>query len=241
MKKTIKLLQVLIASICLVLGATSTASAAALTPIKTQLFLMVSSLKDKATPYSSLQPFVKGEAQLAWDYYSTRRMQQMYARLDETGVVILWQAANITEARQAIEQMPMVKAGLIGYKLTPVKYFSSLSSLFNTGTSVDFNVTTVAKAMQFVLITRPANGASVDDISASAKDQALAIWQNYQTGIFRQMFDIQNKPGSSAIIMTADNIDDATQIVEQLPLVKNMLIEYDLIPVGHFFPFSALF
>ncbi len=216
-------------------------STSPLGPIKTKQFLMVSYLLDPTTPFESIAPLVKGEAQLAWSYYSMGRIRQMYARSDATGMVILWEAKNIADAKNAISQMPMVKANFIGFNLYPVTFFNSLSSLFDTNTQVSQNVTTIAKSSQFVLITRKAQGVTDSQISALDKEESLAVWQNYQTGLFSQMFDRENKVGGAAIILRADNIDDARAIVNELPLIKNKLIDYDLIPVHHFFPFEALF
>jgi hypothetical protein len=223
--------------------ADNTTSSVVLPPIPTQQFLMVSGLIDKNTPLENLTPFFKPEAQLAWQYYSARRAQQVYARADEMGVVILWEARNIRDAKLAIEQMPMVKANLIGYKLYPVKFFESLSSLFNTDTPTTRDVPTIAKKLQFVLIMRPAVGVVASQISPFIKDETLAIWHNYQTGFFRQMFDSADPSqiGGGVIIMTANNLNNAYNIVNALPLVKNKLVDYDLIPVRYFFPFGDLF
>jgi uncharacterized protein YciI len=211
------------------------------TPIRTKQFLMVSFLKDPTTPYTTIAPLVKSEAQLAWDYYSTGRIQQMYGRLDQTGVVILWNANTRADAETAISQMPMVQAGYIGHILMQVKPFS-LCSLFNTGTPGSGPQPTTAKPQQFVVITSPAKGVTATQLAAYSKDETAAIWTHYQTGIVRSMFDrIPNVQGSSALVITANDLTDATQIVEQLPMVQNHLVKYQLIPVGHFFPLSSLF
>lgn len=210
-------------------------------PIRAKQFLMVSFLKDPTTLFETIAPLIKGEAQLAWDYYSTGRIQQMYARLDKTGVVILWNSNNRSDAERAIRKMPMVKAGYVGHTLMPVQPFS-LCSLFNTGTPGSGPQPITAKPQQFVVITSPAEGVTATQIAAYTKDETAAIWTNYQTGIVRSMFDSRPKVlGSSALVMTANDLADATQMVEQLPLVQNHLVTYQLIPVGHFYPLSSLF
>jgi uncharacterized protein YciI len=251
MKKMKNLLIAAIATTLLALGTTSPAIYAAtsttsttttLTPITAKQFLMVSYLKDPTTPITQIIPFAKPEAQLAWQYYTGGRILQMNARQDGVGVVILWQAKNQIEARAAIEAMPMVQAGLIAYKLIPVAPFASLSSLFGTDAPADrAAATTINKPNRFVVITRPALGTTADKVLPYAKDQALAIWQNYETGIVAQMFDRPGVNGGSVIMMRADDMADAQQIVNNLPLVKNNLIKYDIYPVGHFFPFGDLF
>jgi uncharacterized protein YciI len=252
MKKMKKLLITAVASTLFAFGAFSTTAYAVdsicsnppstlVSPIRTKQFLMVSYLKDPTTPYAYIAPLVKAEAQLAWDYYSTGRIQQMYARLDQTGVVILWNANSKADAETAINQMPLVQHNYIGHTLMQVKPFS-LCSLFNTGTPASGSQPTIAKPQQFVVITSPAKGVTATQIAAFSKDETAAIWTHYQTGIVRSMFDRSpDVPGSSVLIMTANNLANATRIVKQLPLVQHRLIKYRLIPIGHFFPFSALF
>ncbi|MEY4767665.1 MAG: hypothetical protein RL637_304 [Pseudomonadota bacterium] len=218
-------------------------ASAELTPIDTKQFLMVSGLIDPNTPMEKMYPYFKAEAQLAWKYYATHRMQQAFARMDELGVVILWEAKNIQEAKRAIEQMPMVKNKLIGYQLYPVKFFNTLSTLFSTDTPTVREVDTVAKTSSFILITQPVTGVTAEQVAPYLKEQALAIWHNYQTGLFRQLFDRGNlsQKGGEVIMMMANDVADAKQIAEQLPLVKNKLVNYQLIPVRYFFPFGDLF
>jgi hypothetical protein len=219
----------------------SNPSSKMVSPITTKQFLMVSFLKDSTMAYDKIAPLVKGEAQLAWDYYSTGRVQQMYGRLDQTGVVILWNAKNSTDAEKAIKQMPMVQAGFIGHTLIPVQHFS-LCSLFNTGTQSSAPQPTTAKSQQFVVITTPETKVTTSQIKAQSKNETLAVWNHYQTGIVRSMFDSSpSKLGSSVLVITANDVDDATQIVEELPFVQNHLVKYQLIPVGYFFPLGALF
>jgi hypothetical protein len=53
-------------------------ASAELTPIDTKQFLMVSGLIDPNTPMEKMYPYFKAEAQLAWTYYATHRMQQAF-------------------------------------------------------------------------------------------------------------------------------------------------------------------
>lgn len=246
-----KLLITAVVTTLLALGASHTTVYAAtttkvtpptLSPIVEKQFLMVSYLKDPTTPITQIIPLAKAEGALAWQYYTAGRILQMNARQDAVGVVILWQAKNITQARAAIAAMPMVQAGLITYKLIPVSPFASLSSVFNTDSPADRTAaTTINKENRFVVITHPALGITTGETLPYTKDQALAIWQNYETGIFGQMFDRPDVKGGSVIMMRADDMEDAQQIVNNLPLVKNNLVKYDIYPIGHFFPFGDLF
>jgi hypothetical protein len=101
----------------------------ALSNIDTMQILMVSRLAPGVS-IEQTYPYGRGEAQLAWDYYTAGTYRQMYGRLDGNGVVAMMEVKSIEEAHKAVSAMPMVKNGLVEYDLIPLGHFFPLSFLF---------------------------------------------------------------------------------------------------------------
>ncbi|MFK5971318.1 MAG: hypothetical protein QM487_14530 [Candidatus Marithrix sp.] len=215
--------------------------------IKTMQIMMVSHLASGIT-FEDTIPYSKKEAKKAWEYYTTGRYRQMYGRLDEGGVVVIMEAKSMEEAYKAVDQMPLVKNGLVEYDLIPLGSFFPWTSLFD---ALDTNEVIVAKdpksdglnnieTNQILMISHLAPGVTLEDTMPYNRDEAKLAWEYYTTGKYRQMFGRLDE-GGVVVIMEAKNIEEAHKSVKLMPLVNNGMVEYELIPLGYFFPLSALF
>ena len=77
-------------------------------------FLSVSRRRTDAFPPEAFTPeLVGGEGARVKELYATGLIRQVWARGDAGGAAILWEAENEGEAREAVESLPLFKAGML--------------------------------------------------------------------------------------------------------------------------------
>lgn len=83
-------------------------------------------------------------------------------------------------------------------------------------------------------------GATEEKINALVKEEAARTWELYVSGIFRELYFRTDAP-LPVVIMECKDLQEAKDIIATLPMVKAGLTDFDLMPLGPFFPFMALF
>lgn len=91
--------------------------------------LCISTLKPGATP-EKINPFLKEESAHAWQSYKQGVVREWYYRADKPGVVLMLECADVAEARRHLDDLPLIKAGLIDFEYIPLGPFLPLESLF---------------------------------------------------------------------------------------------------------------
>ena len=81
-------------------------------------------------PEERLAPLGKEEALRAWELYAAGQLRWVMSRTDTRGVVALFEAADLEEARKAVESLPMVKAGFIKAEIIPLAPYVGFERLF---------------------------------------------------------------------------------------------------------------
>lgn len=72
------------------------------------------------------------------------------------------------------------------------------------------------------------------------KAEAEAVWKLYKEGIIREIYFMGNR-AAAVIILECANGESALQYLNELPLVKNNLITFDVIPLVPYPGFERLF
>ena len=72
------------------------------------------------------------------------------------------------------------------------------------------------------------------------KAEAAKVWELYQAGVFRELYFRQDWPGAVLILECAD-AEEARKVLNTLPLVKEGLIAFDVLPLIPYPGFSRLF
>jgi hypothetical protein len=75
-------------------------------------------------------PFVSVEAAQAWEFYASEQIRQMYYIADMSGAVMLWEGENVESVTQEVNKLPMVKEGILGCEILPLKPYTGYASLF---------------------------------------------------------------------------------------------------------------
>lgn len=94
--------------------------------------------------------------------------------------------------------------------------------------------------MMILCLDRPLPGATLEKYQPYLLDEVRHAWQAYKTGIIRDIYFRQDRPGV-AIIAECPSVDEADKALADLPLVKAGLIEFEFIPLGPFVNWEALF
>ena len=70
------------------------------------------------------------EARRVWELYQADVFREMYFRADRPNGVLVLEVPGLAEAREAIDSLPLVAAGLIDFDLVPLKPYPGFARLF---------------------------------------------------------------------------------------------------------------
>jgi hypothetical protein len=76
------------------------------------------------------QKHSENEAHRVWELIQEEVIREIYFQRDENSAVIILECANIQEARQILNTLPLVEAGLIDFELIPLRAYPGLARLF---------------------------------------------------------------------------------------------------------------
>jgi len=76
------------------------------------------------------KPFLLSEAEAVWGLYKQDIIREIYFRADQSTAVLLLECKDVTEAEEIISQLPMVKEGLIYFKIIPLTPYPGFERLF---------------------------------------------------------------------------------------------------------------
>ncbi len=83
----------------------------------------------------AFQPYLHAEAEQAWALYQTGVLRECYFRADQHTAVLILECADTAEAREVLDSLPLVKAGLIAFDVLPLMPYTGFARLFgDTGT-----------------------------------------------------------------------------------------------------------
>lgn len=94
--------------------------------------------------------------------------------------------------------------------------------------------------MRILCLDVPATGATLEKYAPHLTQEALHAWDLYKSGIIRDIYFRQDRPGV-AIFLECDSVDDAKTAVADFPLAKAGLLTFECIPLGPFTNWQNLF
>ncbi len=94
--------------------------------------------------------------------------------------------------------------------------------------------------MKILALDKTLPGVSMEHILPHLKKEAIHAWNMYKSGVYRELYMRGDRPGA-AIILECNSMEDAKRELAELPLVKNNLVEFEIIPLQAFSPFEELF
>ena len=94
--------------------------------------------------------------------------------------------------------------------------------------------------MKILAIEKDVEGVSPEDFKPHLKAEAQKVWELQQENIIREIYFRQDEP-SAVLILECNNVKEAKEILDTLPLVKENLIEFEIIPLIPYPGFARLF
>jgi muconolactone delta-isomerase len=72
------------------------------------------------------------------------------------------------------------------------------------------------------------------------KEEAMRAWQLQQSGVFREMY-FRAESDAAVLMLECDSVDEARTVLSTLPLMREGLIEFEIIPLAAYPGFARLF
>lgn len=97
-------------------------------------FLALSRRLDGTTP-EKLAVHAADEAHVAWQLHTEGILRSVHLCPDRPGSVIVLECTSLSEARAALQRLPMVIAGLIAFDVSRMLPYTGWAALFREGAS----------------------------------------------------------------------------------------------------------
>jgi muconolactone delta-isomerase len=94
--------------------------------------------------------------------------------------------------------------------------------------------------MKILAIERETPGVTAEEFRPHLKAEAARVWELYQAGVFRELYFDRDRH-SAVLMLECEDFDEAYRVLGTLPLVKEGLITFDIIPLVPYPGFSRLF
>lgn len=76
------------------------------------------------------QPYLQAEATRVWELYQAGVLRELYFRGDRPEAVLVLECADVDEAQQVLDTLPLVQEGLIVFEIIPLVPYPGFSRLF---------------------------------------------------------------------------------------------------------------
>ncbi len=86
--------------------------------------------EEKDLPNQLFEPHLKAEAARVWELYQAGSIREFYFRSDREEAVLVLECVDVQEAARLLNTLPLVRQGLIGFELIPLKAYPGFERLF---------------------------------------------------------------------------------------------------------------
>jgi len=94
--------------------------------------------------------------------------------------------------------------------------------------------------MKILAIENEIAGKRKEEFLPHLNSEASEVWRLYQDDVLREIyFDNENK--RAVLILECKDVKEAKERLSELPLVKEKLIQFDIIPLSPYPGYSRLF
>ena len=94
--------------------------------------------------------------------------------------------------------------------------------------------------MKILAIEKEIPGVTEEEFGPHLEAEAAKVWELYQADMFRELYFRKDWPSAVLVLECAD-VEEANKVLNTLPLVKEGLIAFDIIPLIPYPGFSRLF
>ena len=78
----------------------------------------------------AFKPHAKAEAARVWELHQAGMFRELYFRQDRPEAVLVLECADVDEANEVLNTLPLVKAGLITFDVIPLGPYPGFARLF---------------------------------------------------------------------------------------------------------------
>jgi hypothetical protein len=94
--------------------------------------------------------------------------------------------------------------------------------------------------MKILALEHELPGATAEQFQQYANDEARKAWELHQAGIIRELYFCADR-NEAVLVLECDSVSDALEALATLPLVKEKLIAFEIIPLKAYPGFARLF
>jgi muconolactone delta-isomerase len=94
--------------------------------------------------------------------------------------------------------------------------------------------------MKILALEKEMPGVTEDAFKPYLKEEAARVWELYQAGTFRELYFRQDE-SSAVLILECADIEEAKSLLNTLPLVREGMITFDVIPLVPYPGLARLF
>ena len=76
------------------------------------------------------KPHLRAEASRVYELYQAGIVREIYFTQDRPVAVLMLECASVEAAKEAIDSLPLVKAGFISFEIMPLKPYPGFARLF---------------------------------------------------------------------------------------------------------------
>ncbi len=94
--------------------------------------------------------------------------------------------------------------------------------------------------MKILAIEHEQPGVRAEDFQLHVKAEAARAWDLHQQGVIRELYFRADR-SEAVLVLECDSLEEAQQVLGTLPLVREGLIRFELIPLVAYPGFARLF
>ncbi len=94
--------------------------------------------------------------------------------------------------------------------------------------------------MKILAVEKDKPGISQEKMQNYLKEESARAWELYQDGILRELYFRADFP-AAILILEAASVDEAKKALATLPLVREGLVDFEVIPLVPYAGFARLF
>jgi muconolactone delta-isomerase len=94
--------------------------------------------------------------------------------------------------------------------------------------------------VKILALEKEVAGVADDAFEPHLKAEALRAWELYQSGVLRELYFRADWPGA-VLVLECSDVPHAREVLATLPLVRERLIDFDVIPLVAYPGFARLF
>ena len=94
--------------------------------------------------------------------------------------------------------------------------------------------------MKILALERKAANTKQSDFDIHLKAEAARVWELYQAGVIRETY-FRGDVRRAVLILECESPEEARQALETLPLVREKLMAFEIVPLVPYTGFSRLF